>query len=367
MEGGRFLGAGTYGCAFTPPLICKYDTDKKKKYGKIGKVTFDVFAKQEILIGNLIRRIPLARNYFLLPEPESCSLAPVKQQSERELKECHDILTEYPAKDIRQIIEPYGGEKPFYMMYDRLSLHPKRFDFFKFMGHILEAGSILLLAGVCHFDIHPGNLLADKYNTVRILDFGLSFPTANIDEETLHSHWKRLRFGFESDAAHPSIHNSEAPEITIMNATRNNEFTLDQSIQMTIMGKEIFKDMEKYIGISRNESRNELHEFWSTSEFAKKKNYTMIWKTYWPGFDSWSIACILMDTLKILLLLPEFTQGEYKTKKAVLLNVLQGMLQPSPRLRIDCIEALALYDPGSQWIARFGQKWLSMRKQQRNK
>lgn len=367
MEGGRFLGAGTYGCAFTPPLLCKYDTDKKKKYGKVGKVTFDVFAKQEILIGNLLRKIPLSRNYFLLPEPESCKVAPIKEQSEREIKECENLLTGFFPKDITQIIQPYGGEKPFYTMFDRMSLHPKRFHFFQFMEHILEAGSILLLAGVCHFDIHPGNLLADKHNTVRILDFGLSFPTANINEDTLDSHWKRLLFGFESDAAHPSIHNSEPPEITIMNATRINEYTVDQAIQNTIMGKEIFKDMEKYLGISRNESRRDLEEFWNTSESAKKKNYTMLWKTYWPGFDSWSIACILMDTLKILLLLPEFTLGEYKTKKTVVLRVLQGMLEPNPRLRIDCIEALTMYNPKSEWIARFGQKWLSMRKQQRHK
>jgi hypothetical protein len=79
MEGGRFLGSGTYGCAFTPPLLCK--SDVKKEFGKVGKITLDVLAQQEVLIGKLIRRAPLARNYFLLPEPEACTLAPEEKTS----------------------------------------------------------------------------------------------------------------------------------------------------------------------------------------------------------------------------------------------------------------------------------------------
>ena len=72
-----------------------------------------------------------------------------------------------------------------------------------------------------------------------------------------------------------------------------------------------------------------------------------------------------MDVLKSLLLLPEFTQGPYKTRKASVLATLRGLLNPNPRERLDCIEALALFDPGNPWLARFGQKWLESRKQQR--
>jgi serine/threonine protein kinase len=367
MEGGRLLGSGTYGCAFTPPLLCK--DNAKKRYGKVGKITPDILAHQEILVANRIRRIPLAKNYFLLPEPESCELAPEKKQTDPGIEECKDQFEQHDNEldlgEMRQLIEPFGGTTPFYIYFESLSRNPKSFDFLGFMRHMLEAGSTLLLAKICHFDLHPGNLLVDKHKTVRILDFGLSFPTDNINDTVVDGRWKRLRFGFEADAAHPSIHNSEAPELTIMNALHKNEYSVEMAIKLTILGKPIFKDMEALLGKSREQSNKELQEFWKTSTFAKKRNYVMLWKTYWPGFDSWSIACILLNTLQVMLYSQGFLFTDTAKRIKIIQSTLLGMLHPSPRERLDCIEALALFDPGNPWLARFGQKWLESRKQQR--
>lgn len=369
MEGGRLLGSGTYGCAFTPPLLC--EGSSKKDYKKVGKITLEPLARQEIIVANRIRRVPLASHYFLLPEPESCTPAPEAVQEEPGIQECRDDFVLHgntlEIESMKQIIEPFGGTKPFYLLFDNKSLHPKYFNFFFFMRHILEAGSTLLLAGVCHFDLHPGNLLIDNRKTVRILDFGLSFPTHNINEVVVNGRWKRLRFGKEPDAAHPQVVNSEAPELTIMNAIRRREYSVSDAVKQTVLGKPIFKEMETYLGISKETSRDDLLQFFETSKSARERNFVALWKIYWPGFDSWAIGCILLDTLKSLILLPEFVQGPYKTKKSVILAVIRGMLDPNPKDRLDCIEALALYDPGSPWISRFGQKWLAARKQQRAK
>ena len=367
MQGGRFLGSGTYGCVFTPPLLCK--TKQGKTTGKVGKITLEPFANQEVQVANRIRRVPLANNYFLLPEPELCELAKEEKQTDPGLQECRAILES--QKDIldlyemRQLTIPFGGIKQFYQLFDDGSLHPSKFDFFVFMRHMLEAGSSLLLAGVCHFDLHQGNLLMDKHKVIRILDFGLSFTGTSIDEIVVNGRWKRLRFGFEPDAAHPSIHNSECPELTLMNAIRRNEYTPDMAIKLILMGKEVFKDMEVYLGVSKVQSAKDLMTFWSTSDAARRKDFVKLWKTYWPGFDAWALGCILLDTLKYLVLLPEFTEGEYKSKQPVVLATLRGLLDPNPRTRLDCMEALALFDPGNPWLARFGRKWLAVRKQQR--
>ena len=64
MEGGRFLGSGTYGCVFSPPLLCK--TKRGKTTGKVGKITLEPFAAQEVQVANRIRKVPLSENYFLL-------------------------------------------------------------------------------------------------------------------------------------------------------------------------------------------------------------------------------------------------------------------------------------------------------------
>ncbi len=369
MEGGRFLGSGTYGCAFTPPLLC--EKDKKKHFGKVGKITMEPLAQQEILIGNRIRKVPLASHYFLLPEPESCTPAAETLQTEPGLEVCRDDFEDHgealDIQDMKQVFEPFGGIMPFYELFTKQSFHPKHFNFVYLMRHLLEAGSTLLLASVCHFDLHPGNLLVDKKKTVRILDFGLSFPTNNINDTVVNGRWKRLRFGFESDAAHPTVHNSEAPELTIMNSIRRREYSVQDGVKLTVLGKAIFKDMETYLGITKEDARDSLVDFFESSKFAKQRDFVGLWKIYWPGFDGWAIGSLLLDTLKNLLLLPEFTQGQYKTRKSSILATLRGLLEPDPRKRLDCIEALALYDPASPWIARFGKKWLAARKQQRQR
>ncbi len=367
MEGGRFLGSGTYGCAFTPPLLCK--GDKQKDYGKVGKITAERFAKQEIQVANKIRKVPLSRNYFLFAEPELCDLADEKKQTDPGLQQCEEEFEErgdeLPLEAMKQIVQPFGGTKPFYELFYSSSLHPKNFDFFRFMAHMLEAGSTLLKARVVHFDIHPGNMLIDKQKIVRILDFGLSFDANTISDITLNGRWKRLRFGFEENAGHPANHNSEPPEITMMNAIRDNRYTIHQAAELTLMGKQIFMDMQKYLGMSKSLCEKDLESFWSTSSAARKRDFVKLWKIYWPGFDAWAIGCILMETLKSLILLPEFVKGPFQQRKTAVLATLRGLLDPNPKDRLDSMEALALFDPGNPWIHRFGQEWLAARKRQR--
>ena len=192
MEGGRLLGSGSYGCAFTPPLICK---DKKKRNG-VGKITDKVDGEQEIHVANVLRNVPLVRNYFLLPEPESC--VPATEQRDPEFKDCHPLFREneykIPLSQTIQIFEPFGGVLPFYSIMNSGELHPSKFDFYGFMRHMLEAGSTLLVGGVSHFDLHPGNILLDRKGVARILDFGMAFSSKDINKDLVDNRWKVLRF-----------------------------------------------------------------------------------------------------------------------------------------------------------------------------
>lgn len=371
MEGGRFLGAGSYGCVFTPPLLCQGDRSKKSKYGTVGKITLDILADQEMRVADRIRKVPMSSHYFLLPEPESCQLAPEEEQKDPGIEECKGEMgrkdNEILLENLEQIFEPFGGSKNLFYFMDSKGLYSKQFSFIKTMRHLLEAGSMLLLAGVCHFDLHPGNFLLDKNLNLRIIDYGNAVVLNEMTESTVDMRWKRVRFGFESDAAHPAVVNSDSPEYTIMNAIRQDGFSLENAVKLTVIGKPVFKDMEKYLGVSMNESRNELLQFCKTSESMRQHNFLKVWKTYWPGFDSWSLAAILFEIFKVLLYHKAFLDGEYKSKRHIILATLKGMLEPNPRNRLDCIEALALFDPGNPWLNRFGQKWLAAKRQQRKK
>lgn len=368
MEGGHLLGQGSYGCAFTPPLLCK--SYKLQKQGKVGKVTMASEANHEIQIANILRSVPLVKNYILLPDPESCQPAPMKQQKDKEIKDCEAVVRtdEYKVKweDTKQIFIPYGGKNPLGNLLLASNIHPKYFAFFEFMKHVLEAGSLLLNAGVCHFDLHPNNFIQDRYGVIRLLDLGQAFDVRNITQETIDSRWKILVFGNEKDAPNSMVINAEPPEITVINAMRNG-YTLDEAIQYVVKGKTVFADIERYLGISKERQIQELKSFFTSSESVTKKDWVQFWKLYWPAFDSWSIGCLILNILKYQLSWIEFIQGDWQQKQAMVNLTLKGLLHPNPRKRLDCMEALFLFDPNNNWIRRFGKPWLEKRQQIRER
>ena len=367
MEGGRLLGQGTYGCAFTPPLLCK---TKGSKHEPVGKLTLNKEAHHEIEISNLLRKMPLAKNYFLLPEPESCEPFLPSKQKEKDIKDCEAISRKGESKikwtETRQLFLPYGGKDPLGNMILSTSIHPKVFPFFDFMKHILEAGSMLLLSGVCHFDLHPNNFLKDKYDVVRILDFGQAFQAQKIDQKTVDTRWKVLYFGNESDSPNPMVTSAEAPEITVINAMRNG-FSMEESVENVIQGKQIFRDMEKLLDISEEVSEAQLLKFFKESVSVSKKDWVAFWKLYWTGFDAWAIGSLILTVLKYQLSWLEFVQGEWQNRRNFVLMALKGLLHPNPHKRLDCLEALFLFDPTNKWVQRFGKPWLIKRQSLRHK
>jgi serine/threonine protein kinase len=366
MDGGRYLGSGTYGCVFTPPLLCK--SQKHTPKSAVGKITIKMDGIQEIEAANAIRKIPLATNYFVLPEPESCEPLPLNKQTEKkdELDLCFAPgRTALEYKNAIQIFEPFGGVLPFYKVLESSDLGPKRFDFFAFFRHMLEAGSTLLISGVCHYDLHPGNILVDGKGVARILDFGMSFTKDSIRDSLLENRWKVQMFGQENQIS-PHILNSEPPEITIMTAVREGKMSFNDALRNTVLGKPVFRSLEKILGQSRVSSAEDMRSFWMTSQACQEEDWVRFWQLYWPGYDGWAIGAIALSLIQILMMNPEFTTSNpWKERQWAVKAALKGLLHPSPRKRIDCMEALAVFDPENVWIRRFGGQWLEERKKQR--
>ena len=368
MEGGRLLGQGSYGCAFTPPLLCK--SKKASKWKGVGKITEKGDALHEIKIANHLRKVPLVKNYILLPDPEYCEPAPLKEQTDKEIKDCEATSRQNSYKvqwtHSKQLFLPFGGTKPLGNMIMESNIHPKYFDFFQFMRHILEAGSLLIVSGICHYDLHPNNFIQDPYGVVRILDLGQAFEVQEIDDETVGSRWKQLMFGFEKDAPNPMVTNAEAPEITIINATRN-QYEEDLAIENVVQGKAIFRDIEKILGVPRQTNIRELKRFFTSSEAVTNDDWVQFYKLYWTGFDAWSIGSLLLNILKYQMSWTEFLQGEWQQKRMMVELTLKGLLHANPRKRLDCVEALFLFDPNNSWIKQFGKAWLVKRQAMREK
>lgn len=378
MEGGRFISAGSYSCIFTPPLLCK--NGLKKNANMIGKVTTIQEMKQELEISKRVRSFPLAKNYFVVAEPESCELLPAEKQKDPGILTCLESHPEFhqykdtmgemfPPFKVRQIFQPFGGDKEVHQYVHNLKagrIQIPSSNYFKIIEHLLEAGSVLLLIRMCHYDLHPANLLVDKKNVIRIIDFGLSFNPDSIDKDTVKKREKPLLFRSENslEPVHDAVLNMEPPELALTSA-KQMEIPMSEAIPKLVKGRTIFRMMETYLGRSLNTSAQELQSFVKTSKSFQTEDNVTLWKTYWPGFDAWAIGCICLDFLSSFLYNKNFIEGSYRQQKPFITNAIRGLLHPNPKKRLDCLEALAVLNPNSTFVERFGRDWLEARKKQR--
>jgi len=71
QSGGELLGQGMYGCVFTSSLLCKNKKTPDKKDREeplLSKLIERSQAEIEYTISNLIRQIPIWKNYFAVSE-----------------------------------------------------------------------------------------------------------------------------------------------------------------------------------------------------------------------------------------------------------------------------------------------------------
>jgi serine/threonine protein kinase len=339
QEGGKFIAAGTYGCIFDPPLLCQDSRIKGK--GQFGKITAPI----DFLIENEASRVlaPLKLPYFIVPELGS-ACSPAEKQKEKQLGLC-DPLKEIPLKQMVQFTMPYGGKTLFARIVDR------SIDFFSLFQQLLEAGSYLIASSFVHYDISINNVVISEKGQVALIDFGQSFSAKNITQETLDLRWKVYNPEYET----------EPPEITVATAIGEGVSPTD-AISQIVARKGVFPAAAAVLGLQPQKQEAELRHFWQTSRAAIAGDRLTMWRLYWPTFDSWGIGNCLISVLRGKLLLKSFTENPRWKKEGKLIRIiLRGMLQANPRKRLDCVEALKLYDPENAWFSKYGVSWVESR------
>ena len=351
LRGGAVIGQGTYGCAISPPLLCRGQARESRlatRGKQVGKLTIQTDAMTELHIAKILRNTPLWKHYFIVPELTDCQ--PVAAGSSN-WDTCKITKTE-TEKTLKQVISDFGGRS--FSSLAGKNLRPGSFDYFSFFEHLLEACAYLALQGVVHYDLHRSNILIDPLGVPRLLDFGMSFSAREIDKNSIGNRWK----------VYDPKYDSEPPEVTVITALREG-LPVSQAIDECVTGKPVFSVAGDILSMSKSNAKLQLEAFVQRSTSFQKRDWVAFWKTYWTGFDAFAIGAVLLTVLKVQITLPEFTADTRWIQRGdILLEILAKMIHADPSERYDCVEALAMWD-SENVLLKNSVPWLEARKKQR--
>lgn len=369
MEGGRLLTQGTYGCLFDPPLLCEADSQRKKRsrVKLLGKLSLgqDFLVEEEAAIR--IRSIPNYENYFLPIEPDTrCKPKPIQEQTEKDLWQCDYLRRRgYDTSDSVFFKIKYGGvDSIHYVCNPRTDkaceADESTLNWSMFLEHLLEAGAVLALNQLVHYDIHRHNILLEpKTKKPILIDFGQAFYADKITDETLNERWKKT---------YPDQRMSEfePPEVTMATFIRKG-FSSVEAFAQVMRYKDPLGKLEAMTGLSRQTQGREFAEFWRDSGAARSGDWVAMFKFYWPTFDAWNIGAVLLHLLEYCYYKKKVAgSAEFRAAESRFKEVLRGLLRVSPKRRLDCVEALNLWNPDNAFIQTDkAQEWLDARSRQR--
>ena len=353
MDGGRLLGQGVYGCAFTPTLYCKDKNgkvEKMTKEGMVGKISrADDDTKNEWDISQLIRTFPDSKKYYLVPE-ETCYVAPKKDQKEPDKEKCDSWKSEKKWDTWIQLTMPMGGRTIV-----NTQANVQNIRLWHLGSHLLEATTLLLVNGLVHADLHINNILMDSPTQCRIIDFGKAWSIRHMSPQ---------KVGQIMDRFQPMIFH-QTPEQSILSGileSRLAKKTPDFNVLCTriIKEKELFSMMDKFLNMPKGQMYNELYNFTQTSDSIKKEDYVGAYKYYWNKIDAWAMGVAFIILYSQLIMDPMYGKALEETKyRPAMLKVMRGLLQTDPGKRLDTAQALQIWNPESSVLQQAEvKKWL---------
>jgi serine/threonine protein kinase len=317
----KLIQEGSYGCAYTPPLPCRKSKLKKRK-SLVGKITKRKEAKVELSIGTLIEGISGHSRYFITETEDNCDTKNFSFLRKTYSQTC-EVYDASKDKNLIQLISSFGGRS--------LESTPvtSRFNFVGIFRHLLEGIVLLHKQDICHSDIHEGNILIDAKGTARYIDFGASFIGHMITEETIQNH----KFAFT-----PSF-NPQAPELAVQNALQDNQ-TVGFAIFKIMENKKIIHQASNVLGMNIEKQRRSFEYFWRTNPTT---DWVSFYKTYWKGFDAWSLGVLMLKVLMKCFFIHSFVETTWRKSAIPITRVVQGLLQMNPKDRMSVDQALELW------------------------
>jgi serine/threonine protein kinase len=320
QTGGSIIGQGSYGCVFDPPLKCNKPTNKGDKVGKVTSVTE---ASNEYMISSQLKILPYADEYFVLID-DTCIPKARSAQDDKTISECKTLdSVRIPSRV--QLILPFGG-KSLIQIKKTYTMD----EFYNLGKHLLEAGTLLLLGGLVHSDIHSGNVLISN-GTLRLIDYGKAwFPTNLVDYNNVVNEFNPKPM-------------AGTPEENVISAYKTG-INIDFALAKITDDKTVLSYIYKLTGKSPETQINELRQFMLSSLAFREKDWQSFYKIYWKKIDAWGIGSVLIINFINTLMLYESSDFQFKS----ILPVILGLCSIDPGIRLDACEALELWAPDSK-------------------
>ena len=188
--GGKFLGEGTYGCVFDPPLQCSTETARHPS--GVGKI----FENEEELQDeeNELMKIKV--------------IDPTGKYSVHMKKKCKVKSSSIEKSDHFDKCSKFNIASKKKSLYDQIILKDKGVDLYKFAGKKFKFmdiidGVINAAEGLvefekkkyCHRDIKPSNIIVTQpSNNILFIDFGLSIDYDDIYD--FNESWEILTYSY---------------------------------------------------------------------------------------------------------------------------------------------------------------------------
>ena len=325
----HLLQEGSYGCAFTPALPCKKTKSRKSGSRIVGKIIPSEHAKVELSIASLIQAIPGWESYYIIQEEDDCSTTNFKRLRKVYAQQCK-VYKRTSNNDLLQLLSPYGGTPL------RLYGLSNSFSYITTLRHMLEGVAKLNDQGICHCDLHEGNILVDINDTFKLIDFGAAFLGDRITEKGTLLHTYSFSPTFPP----------QPPEFSVQNGIYQG-LTISYSIMDTIAKKAIYAKMQGLLGVSKQTQTTELQSFWNEQKewTGGNSSWVPFFREYWRTIDSWSIGILFFDLLYKYSMHPS-VKNEWASHRYTISNVLKGCLQSDPRKRFTAREALNALNSG---------------------
>jgi serine/threonine protein kinase len=228
---------------------------------------------------------------------------------------------------LTQLISPYAG-----VTIRNMNLLSS-FDFLGSLRHVLEGVSLLNKQGICHFDLHDGNVLVDTRGTFRIIDFGSAFHGDTIDEKGVRRHLYAFSPEFPP----------QPPEMSMQNGIYGG-LSIADGLEQTLKQKRAFRLAARLIGLPEATQRADLAKFWIEDKAWKGESWVPFFQAYWRVWDSWAVGILFLEILEKCFLLPGFLATTWPRDSGKIKTVLKGLLVSSPVGRMTAAAALEALD-----------------------